>query len=83
MGSVSTFTKRLLAPSRVAFSARFQLVFYHSIQPMWGASSEGKPVSLGRSLFWDTIGTLAPGFIEIVRGFRLVDCCVMGRKAPR
>jgi hypothetical protein len=34
-------------------------------------------------LFWDTIGTLPPLRIEIVRLFRPVYCCVMGRKAPR
>src|SRR5215471_4900709 len=42
-----------------------------------------RAVFIGSISVWDTIGTLPPSSIEIVRLFRPVYCCVMGRKAPR
>src|SRR5262249_5408447 len=47
------------------------------------ASMRERAVFIGSISVWDTIGTLAPGFSEIVTLFRPVYCCVMGRKAPR
>ena len=47
------------------------------------ASMREMAVFIGSISVWDTIGTLAPCIIEIVTLFRLVYCCVMGRKAPR
>src|SRR6266576_771801 len=42
-----------------------------------------RAVFIGSISVWDTIGTLVSRNVEIVRLFRLVSCCVMGRKAPR
>src|SRR5262249_54616284 len=42
-----------------------------------------RAVFIGSISVWDTIGTLPPSYIEIVKLFRPVYCCVMGRKAPR
>ena len=47
------------------------------------ASMREMTVFIGPISVSDTIGTLAPCIIEIVTLFRLVYCCVMGRKAPR
>jgi len=47
------------------------------------ASLREKLIFIGSIAVWDTIGTLPPSGIEIVTLFRFVDCCVMGRKAPR
>jgi hypothetical protein len=47
------------------------------------ASMREMAVFIGSISVWDTIGTLPPSGIEIVWLFRLVSCCVMGRKAPR
>ena len=47
------------------------------------ANMRERAVFIGSISVWDTIGTLLPSGIEIVTLFRLVYCCVMGRKAPR
>ena len=47
------------------------------------ASMRERAVFIGSIPVWDTIGTLPPSGIEIVRLFRPVYCRVMGRKAPR
>jgi len=47
------------------------------------ASMRERAVFIGSISVWDTIGTLPLSGIEIVTLFRLIYCCVMGRKAPR
>src|SRR6516162_10260073 len=47
------------------------------------ASMRERAVFIDSISVWDTIGTLRPSGLEIVMLFRLVYCCVMGRKAPR
>src|SRR2546429_9678035 len=42
-----------------------------------------RAVFIGSISVWDTIGTLVSRNVEIVRLFRLVSCCVMGRKASQ